>query len=86
MIVYLATKTQFRADILSNRIEETYLLSTQDAACASVPQQAIPFIRDFIKDPYVLEFLGPPAELSRTPDEEGNEHQAWFDRDSVFTA
>ena len=57
MIVYLATKTQFRADI-----------------------------RDFIKDPYVLEFLGPPPELSRTPDEEGNEHQAWFDRDSVFTA
>lgn len=25
---------------------------------------------------------GPPPELSRPPDEEGNEHQVWFDRDS----
>jgi len=25
----------------------------------------------------------PPPELSRTPDEEGNEHQVWFDRDSA---
>lgn len=25
----------------------------------------------------------PPPELSRTPDEEGNEHQVWFDRNSA---
>ncbi|MGL5018386.1 MAG: hypothetical protein ACRDBP_09650 [Luteolibacter sp.] len=25
----------------------------------------------------------PPAELSRTPDDEGNEHQVWFDADSA---
>jgi len=25
----------------------------------------------------------PPPELNRTPDEEGNEHQVWFDRNSA---
>ena len=38
------------------------LLSTQDAACVLVPSQAKPPIRDFIKDPYVLEFLGLPED------------------------
>ena len=27
--------------------------------------------------------VDPPPELSRTPDEEGNEHQVWFDRNSA---
>jgi predicted nuclease of restriction endonuclease-like (RecB) superfamily len=38
------------------------ILSTQDAACAPIPPQATPSIRDFIKDPYVLEFLGLPED------------------------
>lgn len=38
------------------------LLSTRDAACAPVSSQAAPTIRDFIKDPYVLEFLGLPED------------------------
>lgn len=38
------------------------LLSTQDAACAPESPQATPSIRDFIKDPYVLEFLGLPED------------------------
>jgi predicted nuclease of restriction endonuclease-like (RecB) superfamily len=40
------------------------LLSTQDAVCAPVSPQAPPSIRDFIKDPYVLEFLGLPEDPS----------------------
>lgn len=38
------------------------LLSTQDTACAPISPQAAPSIRDFIKDPYVLEFLGLPED------------------------
>jgi predicted nuclease of restriction endonuclease-like (RecB) superfamily len=38
------------------------LLSTQDTASVSVSPQATPSIRDFIKDPYVLEFLGLPED------------------------
>lgn len=38
------------------------LLSTQDTACVPVPPQATTSIRDFIKDPYVLEFLGLPED------------------------
>ncbi len=38
------------------------LLSTQDAACVPVSPQSTPSIRDFIKDPYVLEFLGLPED------------------------
>ena len=50
---------------LQRQIEtRTYqrLLSTQDAATAPVPPQAKPSIHDFIKDPYVLEFLGLPED------------------------
>ena len=38
------------------------LLSTQDTACAPISPQAAPSIREFIKDPYVLEFLGLPED------------------------
>jgi len=38
------------------------LLSSQDAGSATQPAAATPSIRDFIKDPYVLEFLGLPED------------------------
>ncbi len=50
---------------LQRQIEtSTYqrLLSTQDTASVPVSPQAKPTIRDFIKDPYVLEFLGLPED------------------------
>lgn len=46
---------------LQRQIEtHTYqrLLSSQDAGSATLPTASRPSIRDFIKDPYVLEFLG----------------------------
>jgi predicted nuclease of restriction endonuclease-like (RecB) superfamily len=45
------------------------LLSTQDAVSAPLSPQASPSIRDFIKDPYVLEFLGLPEDPSASETE-----------------
>jgi hypothetical protein len=39
MIVYLANKTRFRADILSNRIEEIVHQSFQGALGKSMPHE-----------------------------------------------
>ena len=59
---YLIVQTE--GNRLVERSVEHYslqaIISTQDAACAPVSPQAKPSIRDFIKDPYVLEFLGLP--------------------------